>query len=133
MTFQTKQWELDADAGVRKTTEADGFRFGNEAFADVSFAYRVWPRQLGAGVPAFLYAVAETNLMVQGRNEIRGLADSDSGGTRWDVDFGLQYVTTNYIVEGIVQIPAVDRPKGTGLRSDVRVTAGLRWNISLPF
>ncbi|MBI3264490.1 MAG: transporter [Acidobacteria bacterium] len=133
ITFQTKQWQMDADVGFRRTTEADGFRFGDEAFADVSFQYRVWPRQLGAGVPAFLYAVAETNLISQGRHEIRGLADSDSGGTRWDVDVGLQYVTTNYIIEGIVQIPALDRPNGTGLRSDVRVTAGLRWNISLPF
>lgn len=30
LTLQTKQWELDADAGYKKNTEADGFRFGDE-------------------------------------------------------------------------------------------------------
>jgi hypothetical protein len=95
--------------------------------------YRVWPRQLGAGLPAFLFAVVETNLISQGRHEIAGTDDPDSGGTRWDVDLGVQYVTTDFIIEGIVQIPAVDEPNGAGLRNDFRFTAGLRWNVSLPF
>jgi hypothetical protein len=133
VTFQTKQWELDADVGYKKNAEADGFRFGDEFFTDLSFQYRVWPRQLGAGVPAFLFAVVETNLISQGKHEIAGTRDPDSGGTRWDVDLGLQYVTINFIVEGIVQIPAVDEPNGTGLRNDFRFTAGVRWNVSLPF
>lgn len=133
LTWQSKQWELDADAGIRKATDADGFRFGDEFFSDLSFQYRVWPRQLGAGVPAFLLAVIETNLTRQGRSEIAGVSDPNSGGTRWDVDLGLQYVTTSYIVEGIVQIPTADRPNGMGLRNDFRFTAGLRWNVSLPF
>lgn len=133
VTFQTKQWEVDADVGYKKNTEADAFRFGDEFFTDLSLQYRVWPRQLGAGIPAFLFAVVETNLISQGRHEIAGTHDPDSGGTRWDVDLGLQYVTTNFIIEGIVQIPAVDEPNGAGLRNDFRFTAGLRWNVSLPF
>ncbi len=133
VTFQTKAWELDADVGYKKNTEADGFRFGDEFFADVSFQYRVWPRDLGAGVPAFLYALVETNVLAQGRSESAGVRHPDSGGRRWDVDLGLQYVTTRLIVEGIVQIPVVDRPNGAGLRSDVRLTAGVRWNVALPF
>jgi hypothetical protein len=132
-TFQTKQWEIDADAGVRRNTEADGFRFGDAFFADLSFQYRVWPRQLGGGVPAFLFAVVETNLVAERRHRIGGVTDPDSGGTRWDVDLGLQYVTRSVILEGIVQLPVVDEPHGAGLRSDVRVTAGVRWNVSLPF
>lgn len=133
VTFQTKAWEFDADVGYQKRTEADGFRFGDEWFADASFQYRVWPRDLGVGVPAFLYAVVETNVLAQGRSGNAGVRDANSGGRRWDVDLGLQYVTTRLIVEGIVQIPVVDRPNGTGLRSDVRLTAGVRWNVSLPF
>ena len=95
VTFQTKQWELDADVGYKKNAEADGFRFGDELFTDLSFQYRVWPRQLGTGVPAFLFAVVETNLISQGKHESAGTRDPDSGGTRWDVDLGLQYVTTD--------------------------------------
>jgi hypothetical protein len=84
-------------------------------------------------VPAFLFAVVESNLISQGRSGLGAVSDPDSGGTRWDVDFGLQYVTTTYILEGIVQLPVVDEPNGLGLRNDFRVTAGLRWNVSLPF
>ena len=133
VTFQTKQWEFDADAGYKKNTGADGFRFGDEVFTDASFQYRVWPRLLGAGVPAFLFAVVETNLVSQDRHEIAGVSDPDSGGTRWDVDVGLQYVTTSLIIEGVVQIPVADEPHGAGLRSDFRITAGVRWNVALPF
>ncbi len=133
VTFQTKQWELDADAAYKKNTEADDFRFGDELFTDLSLQYRVWPRQLGAGVPAFLFAVVETNLVSQGRHDVAAIRDADSGGTRWDVDLGLQYVTTSFIVEGIVQIPVVDEPNGAGLRSEFRFTAGVRWNVALPF
>lgn len=133
LTFQTKPWELDADVGYRRKTGADGFQFGDELFADVSFQYRVWPRKLAGGVPAFLYAVVETNVLSQGRSEVAGVPDPDSGGRRWDVDLGLQYVTTRWVIEGIVQLPVVDHPNGGGLRSDVRVTAGVRWNVSLPF
>lgn len=133
VTFQTKQWEFDADVGFKKNTEADRFRFGDEFFTDLSLQYRVWPRQLGAGVPAFLSAVVETNVVSQGRHEVAGTRDPDSGGTRWDLDLGLQYVTTSFILEGIVQIPVVDEPNGVGLRNDLRVTAGVRWNVALPF
>lgn len=39
----------------------------------------------------------------------------------------------NHRVQRFVQIPTVDRPNGNGLGSDIRVVAGLRWNVSLPF
>lgn len=133
VTWQTKQWEFDADASYQTNTEADGFRFGDQASVNASLQHRVWPRQLGSGVPAFLYAVAETNLVSERRSEIADVRDSNSGGTRWDVDLGLQFVRESYILEGIVQIPTIDRPNGAGLRSDFRVTAGFRWNIWLPF
>jgi hypothetical protein len=133
VTVQTRQWEFDADVGYKKNTQGGGFQFGDEFFTDASFQYRVWPRDLGAGVPAFLFAVVETNLRSQGRREVSGARDPDSGGTRWDVDLGLQYVTTRVIVESLVQIPVVDAPHGAGLRSGVRLTAGVRWNVALPF
>jgi len=103
LTWQTKQWEFDANAGVRKTTGAGGFQFGDEFFSDQSFQYRMWPRVLGGGVPAFLFAVIESNLTAQGRSAIAGASDPNSGGTRWDLGLGLQYVTANYI--HVVSVP----------------------------
>ncbi len=132
LTWQTFNWEFDADAGYRKNTEADAFRFGNQSFADASFQYRVWPRKLGAGVPHFLYAVLESNLIHQARNQMGGIPDMNSGGTQWLVDPGLQFVTSRYAIEAIVQIPASQRLHGTALRSDYQVTLGFHFNFSLP-
>lgn len=132
LTWQTFNWEFDADAGYRKNTEADSFRFGNEYFSDASFQYRALPRKLGAGVPQFLYAVLESNLIHQARNQMGGIPDVNSGGTQWFVDPGLQFVTSRYAVEAIVQIPASQRLHGTALRSDYQVTMGFHFNFSLP-
>lgn len=129
VTWQTLAWELDADAGYRRNGGANAFQFGDEAFADLSFQYRVWPRQLSGGVPGYLYAVAETNLTRQARNEIAGASDPDSGGTRWDVDFGLQYVTVRWIFEAVVRVPAVQHLHGSALKTNYQIAAGFRWNL----
>jgi hypothetical protein len=130
-TYQTLEWEFDSDAGYRKNAEHDSFRAGNQVFADASFQYRVWPHRLATtGVPHFLFAVLETNLVSLQRNELGGASDPNSGGTTWYIDPGLQYVTTGYIIEAIVQIPVTQRLHGAALREDYRVSIGLRWNLS---
>lgn len=133
ITRQTRDWQWDADVVYRRNNEADGFQSGDEVAADVSFQYRVWPRRLGDGVPAFVYAVVESNLVRAGRSEALGVSDPDTGGTRWDVDVGVQYVRTRVIVEAALQVPVVEAGHGTALESDYRLTAGARWNVSLPF
>src|SRR3970040_2166879 len=90
-------------SGARRSSGAGGFQFGDEFFSDQSFQYRMWPRVLGGGVPAFLFAVIESNLTAQGRSAIAGASDPNSGGTRWDLGLGLQYVTANYI--HVVSVP----------------------------
>jgi hypothetical protein len=133
-TYQTLAWEFDADGGYRKNADANGFRFGNESFADASFKYRVWPLKLATtGVPHFVYAVLESNLMHQQRNEITGNPDPNSGGTTWTIDPGLQYVTVNYILEAVAEIPSTQRLHGTALRSDFQFQVGFRWNFAFPF
>jgi len=129
-TWQTLGWEFDADAGYRKNTAADGFRFGDQAFTDASFQYRVWPRRLGAGVPAYVFAVAESNLFLQGRDRVGGVPDPDSGGTRWIVGLGLQYVTERLVIEGIYQVPAVQRLNGNAVETDHSISVGVRWKFS---
>lgn len=133
LTWQTLQWEFDAAGAYQKNTTANDFRFGDQATFDLSFQYRVWPRQLGGGVPGFLYAVAESNLVWQDKNELGGLSDSSSGGRRWDVDLGLQYVTRSFVIEGIVQIPTLQRPNGAALELGTRANASIRWSFPLPF
>ena len=129
-TRQTLDWELDAAARYRFNTEASGFRFGDEARADASFQYRIFPHTLeSSGVPAFVYLVLESNLIWNGKNKSLGIRDANSGGLTWNLVPGLQYVTDRFVLETAIQIPAVQNLNGTALESDWVWTAGFRWNF----
>ncbi len=137
LTYQTLDWEFDTDAGYKSNTTADQFSFGDEAFTDQSIQYRIWPRVLGPGVPGFLYAVLESNLIGTGKNRMHGRVDPDSGGLIWYLDPGVQYVTERYVLEAAVQLPAVTSLNGAGLGknglgNDFQLVAGFRWNFFVP-
>ncbi len=129
LTRQTLGWEFDAAAKYRFNTGASGFTFGDEARADASFQYRLFPRTLGSGVPAFVYVVLESNLIWNGKNKSEGMTDPNSGGLTWNLAPGLQYVTSRLILETAIQIPVVQNLNGTTLESDWVWTAGFRWNF----
>lgn len=129
MTYQTLDYQIDAQASYKINTEANGFEFGDEAQLDASLQYRLWPRELGPGVPGFLYGVLEGNLRYRGKNEIGGIDDPDSGGTSLFLAPGLQYVTKRWIVEAIVQVPIVQDLNGDVLEDDFTVRAGFRVNF----
>lgn len=128
-TYQTLDYEVDAQISYKANTEANNFEFGNEFRLDASLQYRLWPRELGEGVPAFLYGVIETNLVHRDKNEINGLDDPNSGGTMLFLSPGLQYVTKRWVIEGIVQLPVVQDLNGTALKDDFIVRAGFRLNL----
>jgi len=130
ITRQTLGWEFDTAASYRLNTKASGFEFGDEARLDASFQYRILPRSLDdIGVPAFVYAVLESNLVWTGKNKLAGATDFNSGGTTWNLVPGLQYVTRRYVLETAVQIPVLQRLNGTALETDWVWTAGFRWNF----
>ena len=131
LTRQTLDWEFDAAARYRFNTGASGFTFGDEARADASFQYRVFPRTLGSGVPAFVYAVLESNLIWNGNNRSLGITNPNSGGRTWNLVPGLQYVTDRFVLETAIQIPVMQNLNGTALESDWVWTAGVRWNFFL--
>ncbi|WP_220151439.1 transporter [Thalassospira profundimaris] len=128
-TYQTLDYQIDAQASYKLNTEANGFEFGDEARLDASLQYRLWPRELGPGVPGFLYGVLEGNLLYRGKNEIGGIDDRDSGGTSLFLSPSLQYVTKRWIVEAIVQVPLVQDLNGDALEDDFTVRAGFRLNF----
>lgn len=138
LTYQSLKWEFDTSSGYRFNTAADHFSFGDEAFTNQSFQYRVWPSELGSGVPGFLYAVLESNLIWTGKNRMNGKIDPNSGGLIWYLDPGLQWVTERYVLEAAVQLPAVTSFNGAGLGknglgNDFQVIAGFRVNLFSPF
>jgi len=130
LTRQTLDWEFDAAAQYRFNTRASGFTFGDETRADASFQYRIFPPTLdGGGVPAFVYAALESNLIWNDNNKSLGVADPNSGGLTWNLAPGLQYVTDRFVLETAIQIPVVQNLNGTALESDWVWTAGFRWNF----
>ncbi len=128
-TCQTLEYQVDAQLGYKANTEANGFEFGDEFRFDASLQYRLWPRELGAGVPGFLYGVIETNLLHQSKNRTGGVSDPDSGGVTLFLSPGLQYVTRRWVLEAIVQLPVVQDLGGTALQDDYSVRAGFRVNF----
>lgn len=130
-TWQTLDYEIDAQAQYKANTTADNFSFGDEARLDGSFQYRLWPRTLTTGVPGFLYGVVEANLIHQDKNRVGGVADPNSGGTTLFLDPGFQYVTKRWVLEAIVQLPAVQNLNGTAVRNDYTVLFGFRVNFGL--
>ena len=128
-TWQTFDWQLDSAVQYRFNTEANNFEFGDQARLDLSFQYRLWPRTLGAGVPAFVYGVLESNLIYAGKNEVGGISDPNSGGTIWFLAPGVQFVTKRAILEASIQIPTVQDLNGLALENDYIVRAGFRVNF----
>lgn len=128
-TWQTLQWQVDVSPVYQFNTEANNFEFGDEARLDIASKHRLWPRELGGGVPCFLYANLETSLIWQDHNEIRGQEVSNSGGMTWFVAPGLQYVTQQFVIEGAVQLPVVQDVNGSALEDDFITTLSLRVNV----
>ena len=126
---QTFAWQVDVSASYKVTTEANDFQFGDEARLDIATKVRLLPRRLTGGLPSFLYANAETNLIWQDENETGGAVDVNSGGATWYLAPGLQYVTKRIILEAAVQLPVVQDLNGTALENNVITTLSVRVSI----
>lgn len=129
VTRQTLAWQFDSSLSYKFNTEANDFEFGDEARLDFSYQKRLQPRELDAGVPAFVYGVLESNLLWQDRNEIGGSTDPDSGGVTWYLAPGIQYVRRRLVLEGAVQVPLFQDLNGAALETDFIVTLSLRANF----
>ncbi|MGH9380202.1 MAG: transporter [Thermoanaerobaculia bacterium] len=128
-THQTLRAEVDASLRYQLNTEGNDFETGDQARLDLSYQHRVLPRELGDGVPAFLFAVLESNLIWQDRDEMGGVEVADSGGTTWFLAPGLQYVQKRWVLEAVVQLPAVQDLHGEALEIEWIGTLSLRVNL----
>ncbi len=128
-TYQTFALQADGQVSYRVRNKANGVDPGNELRLDGSLQYRLWPRQLGDGVPSFLYGVLEANFVRRDRNEVNGSDDVNSGGMTLHLSPGLQFVTRRWIVEGVVQLPVVQNLHGNALENDYVMRAGFRFNF----
>ncbi|MCZ6807982.1 MAG: transporter [Deltaproteobacteria bacterium] len=129
-TWQKLRWEFDVSGSYLVRTQANDFNAGDEARGDASFQYRVVPwGEVGPGVPSWLFAVLETNVVWQGRDEIAGVENPDSGGLNWYLAPGLQWITLRTVLEAAVQIPVLTRTNGQGLGQDFIARLSFRMNF----
>jgi hypothetical protein len=117
-TYQTLRYQVDSQFSYRANNEANNFEAGDVARVDASLQYRLRPRTLTGGVPAFLYGVLEVNLIDRDKNQVGGVEDPNSGGTMLFIAPGIQYVTKRWIVEGAVQFPVSQDLNGTALENN---------------
>ncbi|MEX0827523.1 MAG: transporter, partial [Haliea sp.] len=129
LTYQTLDYQVDAQISYQANTKANDFEFGDVARFDASFQYRLWPRELKSGVPGFLYGVLEANFIHKEKNTSNGIDDQNSGGFTMFLVPGLQYVTKRWILEGAVQVPVVQDLNGTALENDYVARIGFRVNF----
>lgn len=126
VTWQTLDYEFDGQLSYRQNREANNFEFGDETRLDLSWQQRLWPRELKAGTPGFLYGVLEFNWLHQGKNRVAGLDDANSGGDTLWLSPGLQYVTKRWVLEAVVQKPVSQDVNGAALENDFIVTTSFR-------
>ncbi len=127
-TYQTLQYQVDAQLLYRENGRHDGFARGDETHFDTSLQYRIWPRSLKgvSGTPGFVYALLESGFIHRERDQIGSGTDANTGGTQWLLAPGLQYVTRSWIVEGTVQLPLAEDPNGAAIQDDYIVRVGFR-------
>ncbi len=129
MTYQTLDYQIDSQLNFEKNGRANHFQAGNEIRADISFQYRLFPQQMSSNTHSFVYGVMEANLINQKKHRISGESDPDSGGTILYLTPGIQYVTSKYILEAAVQLPAIEKLHGNALETDYIFTTGFRINF----
>jgi hypothetical protein len=129
LTYQTLDFQIDSQLSYQANREANGFQAGNRWRVDGSLQYRLLPRRLGGGVPAFLYGVLEARLLHATKDRVGGSADPNSGGATLFISPGLQYVTKKWILEAGVQVPVQQRLNGSALETDYLFTSGFRVNF----
>lgn len=128
-TYQTLDYQIDGQLSYRGNGEANGFEAGDEMRLDLSWQYRLWPRELTGGVPGFFYGVLELNALHQDKNRINARSDDNSGGDTVWLSPGLQYVTKRWVLEAVVQKPVSQDLNGMALENDLIVTTSFRMNF----
>lgn len=128
-TYQTLDYQVDAQLGYQLNTEANNYEAGDIARLDGSFQYRLWPGKLSGKVPGFLYGVIEANLIHQQSDKLNAITNKNSGGNRLLITPGIQYVTRRWIIETALQIPVVQNLSGTGVENDYIARISGRFNF----
>ena len=125
-TLARGRWGINADVGHARHASNDGFRFGSSTRYDVSIGFRI-PAYIETIRTRTLQIYLEWNGSITGRNNDAGNDLPNSGGHLAYLSPGLQWVLLpQLLIEGSVQIPAIQSFNGTQPDFGVRTALGLR-------
>lgn len=126
-TLTRGRWGVNADVGhVRHATD-DGFHFGPVTRYDVAVGFRI-PAYIGTIRTRTLQLYLEWNGSVAGKSYDAGSDLPNSGGHVAYLSPGLQWVLLpQLLIEGSVQIPAMQNFNGTQSDFGARLGAGARF------
>jgi len=129
-TVWSTQWlsgQTDADLVYQRNNRANSFKFGDTIQGNVSYQHRLWPKDLKSkGTPNYFYGVIEANSVYQEKNKVGSVKDRNSGGYQLFITPGMQWVTKRTVVEGAVQLPAVQNLNGNALETNFRFIGSFR-------
>lgn len=125
-TWSGLQFQVDAQLAFQNNGSANDFAAGNQRRADISFQYRLLPKQLEADTPGFLYGVLEAGIIDQDHNKVAGLPDVNSGGRMVYLAPGIQYAAKKFVLEASLQVPVSNHLNGTALATDNVLSFGYR-------
>lgn len=128
-TYGTVNWEIDNQISYQKNNKANRFKVGDIICVDASLQYRLFPTKLSSDTDYFVNGVIEANLIYKMKNEVNGIDNSNSGGITLFIAPAIQYVSQNWIVEAIIQIPVIQNLHGTALKNDFVLRTGFRVNF----
>jgi hypothetical protein len=121
------RYNVTGNAGYRLRTEDEDFRFGDEAFADLSleaFLFPAWTRARRFEVLAAL----EFDVTHQERSRLDGRSVRDSGGDVLSIAPGLQWIATERILfEASIRLPVVEHVNGRQPTLDHDLLVGFRF------
>lgn len=128
-TYASVDYNVDTQISYQNNGEANGVEGGDIYRADASVQYRVFPGELRGDVPGYLYVLLEGNFVYEDEMQVGGVADPNSGGTRFYLTPGLQYAAKRWIGEAAVQIPVTQNPNGANREDDYIFRTGFRVNF----
>ncbi len=126
-TFQTLDYELDADFRYKNNREANQFDFGDVFQYNFSFQKRILPATLpDKGIYSQWNALLEFNGSVAGKNESLGVSVPNSGGHSLFLSPGIQYVSQRTVYEFSFQQPILQNLNGNQLETDYKLVLSAR-------
>jgi hypothetical protein len=126
-TYQTLDYEVDADLRYKFNRKANQFDFGDVFQYNFSFQKRISPITLpDKGIYSQWNAILEFNGIFADKNESLGEEVSDSGGHTLFLSPGIQYVSQRVVYEFSFQQPILQDLNGNQLETDYKLALSAR-------